>query len=99
VDEQYQARALELGRKRRARRRAASLCFLAAGVGFGTALYVLRARFHQIGGGKRPLAFAALIALMAALFWFGSRLESEVGEIDEELRQLLEQASRRRRSP
>jgi hypothetical protein len=86
------AEIASLRAQRRRRRRAASACFFAAGVGFGTAIYLLRARFATLGLPSKQLAFFALVALMAALFWAGARAEAEVGQLDERLRDLETQA-------
>ncbi len=74
-----------LVRSRRVRRRQGSICFLFAGIGFGTALYMLRAHFSTLGP-----AFLALVALMAALFWLGTRAEADVTQIDDRLREIAD---------
>jgi hypothetical protein len=79
---------------RRQRRRFASACFFAAGVGFGTAIYLLRARFPTLTGPTHRVVFLALVGLMVGLFCLGARAESEVGELDEQLRELDERARR-----
>jgi hypothetical protein len=91
------AGAAELTRRRRARRRLSSICFLVAGVGFGTALYLLRARFYTLASPGKRAAFFALVAFMAIFFWLGSRAESEVTRLDDELRDLYEREARDRR--
>jgi hypothetical protein len=68
-------------------------CFFAAGVAFGTTLYLLRARFATLSAPSQRAALAGLVAVMVAIFWIGARAESEVGRIDEELR-ALEDATR-----
>jgi uncharacterized membrane protein YhhN len=73
---------------RRRRRRQASLCFFVAGIGFGTAIYLLRARFHSLKSPDKTLAFLFLVAVMVALFWLGTRAESDVTQLDERLREL-----------
>ena len=50
------------------------------------ALYVLRAHFDALG--RHTGAFALLIVGMVSLFWLGARAESEVGRLDEQLRQM-----------
>jgi hypothetical protein len=78
---------------RRRRRRLSSGCFFIAGIGFGTAIYLLRARFSSLAAPPRLAAFLALVGLMAATFWLGSRAEAEVGDLDEQIRELDEQAA------
>jgi hypothetical protein len=78
-------------RNRRARRRQASLCFLFAGIGFGTAIYLLRARFSTLGP-----EFLVLVGIMVALFWLGTRAESEVSQIDDRLREISENQATQR---
>jgi hypothetical protein len=73
---------------RRRRRRQASLCFFVAGIGFGTALYLLRARFRSLNSPDKLLAFLFLVGVMVALFWLGTRAESDVTQLDERLREL-----------
>ena len=87
-------RALEQLRRRR--RRLSSACFLFAGIGFGTALYLLRARFSTLTQPGRGVPFLALVALMVGLFWLGARAEAEVGDLDDRLRDLDERATNRR---
>ncbi len=94
-------RAGALERRRRSRRRVASLCFLAAGAAFGTALYLLRVRFSLLAAPRPRAAFFALVAGMVLLFWLGSRIESEVTQLDDELRALRDEkaAALRRNKP
>lgn len=89
----------QLVRQRRSRRRRSSLCFFVAGIGFGTAIYLLRARFETLGPPTQRVLFIGLVALMVAIFWLGARAEAEVGQLDEQLRDLDERtaADRRRR--
>jgi hypothetical protein len=87
-------RQLEQLRKRR--RRLSSTCFFTAGIGFGTAIYLLRARFPSLAQPTHGGLFLVLVALMVALFYMGARAEAEVGELDEQLRDLDEQAAKRR---
>jgi hypothetical protein len=82
---------------RRRRRRLANACFFVAGTGFGTALYLLRARFATLRAPGKGAAFLALVALMALAIWLGARAETEVGQLDERLRELEERAASRRR--
>jgi hypothetical protein len=81
----------QLVRNRRVRRRQASLCFLFAGIGFGTAIYFLRARFATLGP-----EFLLLVGIMVALFWLGARAESDVTQIDDRLREIAEARATRR---
>ena len=85
-------------KRRRARRRSASACFFAAGIGFGTAIYLLRARFASLQAPANRAAFFALVLLMVGLFWLGARAEAEVSDLDERLRELREAAAARRRA-
>jgi hypothetical protein len=87
-------RRTELVRLRRKRRRLSSSCFFAAGVGFGTAIYLLRARFSTLAAPNQRVLFLALVALMVIIFWLGARAEAEVGQLDEQLRDLDERARR-----
>jgi hypothetical protein len=77
-----------LQRLRRARRRLSSACFFVAGVGFGSAVYLLRARFATLSQPGRFASFLLLVALMIALFWLGARADAEVDDLDEQLREL-----------
>lgn len=88
-----------LERQRRARRRSSSAFFFAAGITFGTAIYLLRARFGALAEPRHRVAFCALVLLMVLLFWLGARAEAEVSSLDEKLRELRESASRRRQPP
>jgi hypothetical protein len=88
--DRVRARRAELERLRRSRRRFSSGCFFIAGIAFGTALYLLRARFATLSAPSQRAALAGLVAVMAGIFWIGARAESEVGRIDEELRALEE---------
>ena len=80
----------ELGRLRALRlrrRRLAAACFFVAGVGFGTMLYLLRAHAQMLrAAGKQALALG-ILALTVLAFWLGARAESEVGQIDEQIRE------------
>ena len=86
---------------RRKRRRLSSACFFAAGLGFGTAVYLLRARFSSLAQPEMMVPFLGLVALMVMVFWLGARAETEVGDLDEQIRDLDERAAaeRRRRTP
>ena len=85
----------DLSRRRKRRRRASSLSFFAAGVGFGTCVYLLRAHFQRLAEPGRLAPFLGLVAIVAALFWLGARADAEVDQLDEELRKLDEQRDRR----
>jgi hypothetical protein len=91
------AQAAAVAQRRRAQRRMASICFFAAGVGFGTAIYLLRARFTLLLLPAKRAGFVALVALMVLLFWLGARAEAEIGRLDERLRELRDAAAARRR--
>jgi hypothetical protein len=86
---------------RRKRKRLSSACFFVAGLGFGTAVYLLRARFSTLSQPGRLSSFLGLVSLMVMVFWLGARAESEVGDLDEQIRDLDERAAaeRRRRTP
>lgn len=84
-------RHLELLRHRR--RRLSSACFFVAGIGFGTAIYLLRARFSTLHRPPQLAAFLGLVGLMVAAFWLGSRAEAEVGDLEEQIRELDERAA------
>ena len=79
---------------RRRRRRLSSACFFVAGIGFGTAIYLRRARFATLGQPPQLAAFLALVGLMIAAFWLGARAEAEVGDLEEQIRDLDEQRRR-----
>jgi hypothetical protein len=72
---------------RRRKRRLASASFFVAGVGFGTLIYLLRARAVLRAPEKRA-AFFALVALTVLAFWLGARAEAEIGPLDERIRAL-----------
>jgi hypothetical protein len=83
-------------RVRARRRRFGSLCFLAAGGAFGSALYLLRTRAERMLDGAHLPILVGLVATMAALFLLGvsaeqevARLEDELAAIDEEIVRLL----------
>jgi hypothetical protein len=76
----------ELVRQRRARRRQASLLFLITGISFGTALYLLRARFEMLDTTRHRLGLLGLVGIMVLTFFLGARAEAEVKALDEELR-------------
>ena len=82
------SRGVPLRRLRARRRRFASLCFLFAGIAFGTSLYVLRTRFVKVVGPAYWPTFIGLVALMVALFVLGASAEGEVSRIDEQLEAL-----------
>jgi hypothetical protein len=86
--ERRRGEAVSLRAERRRQRRLASASFFVAGVGFGTALYLLRARFATLGAPGKPAALLALVGVMALAFWLGARAEAEVTRLDERLRDL-----------
>lgn len=88
-------------RRRRARRRTSSFFFFAAGIAFGTAIYLLRARFATLGEPAHRVAFCGLVLFMVLLFWLGARAEADVSTLDEQLRNLreAENARRNKRTP
>ena len=86
--ERLRGRIAALKVDRRAQRRLSSACFFVAGIGFGTALYLLRARFATLGPPSQRLAFVGLLAVLIGAFWLGARAEAEVGRLEEELREV-----------
>jgi hypothetical protein len=95
-EERLRAETAPLYQQRRRRRRLSSACFFIAGVGFGTALYLLRARFDTLRETGKSAALVALVTLMVLAFWLGARAETEVGQLDERIRELEERAARPR---
>lgn len=91
--------AAPLERERRSRRRSSSAFFFATGLTFGTAIYLLRARFGALAEPRHRVAFCALVLVMVLLFWLGARAEAEVSSLDEKLRELRESAARKRQPP
>jgi len=85
--------------RRRARRRTSSFFFFAAGIAFGTALYLLRARFATLAAPAHRVAFYGLVLFMVLLFWLGARAEADVSSLDERLRNLREAEAARRKRP
>ena len=90
---------------RKRRRRFASACFLAAGVAFGTCVYLVVAHVERTFSPSRFPFFAGLVALMVSLVWLGASAETEVQRIDEEIAEieaeavrLLEQGGGRRKA-
>jgi hypothetical protein len=96
-DERLRVEAAALTQLRRRRRRLASACFFVAGIGFGTAIYLLRARAALLREPGRLSPFIALIALTASAFWLGARTEVEIGQLEERLRTIEEELLSRRR--
>jgi hypothetical protein len=74
-----------------------STYFFVAGIGFGTAIYLLRARFATLGQPPRLAAFLGLVGLMVASFYLGARAEAEVGDLENQIRDLDEQLNSTRR--
>jgi hypothetical protein len=75
---------------RRKRRRLSNASFFVAGIGFGTILYLLRARFQLVRDEGRFAAAGALLAVTLAAFWLGARADAEARRLDEEIRKLDE---------
>jgi hypothetical protein len=73
---------------RRKRRRLSSASFFVAGIGFGTLIYLVRARMHLVRDDGRWLGAAAIVAVTVAAFWLGARADAEVRRLDEQLRDL-----------
>jgi hypothetical protein len=80
---------------RRRQRRLSSASFFVAGVGFGTILYLLRARFHLLREEGRYAAAGGLLLVTLAAFWLGARADAEVQRLDEQLRELDREGRRR----
>jgi hypothetical protein len=78
----------ELIALRRKRRRLSSASFFVAGVGFGTIVYLMRARFHLLRDEGRYLTAAALLAVTVAAFFLGARADAEVSKLDDQIREL-----------
>jgi hypothetical protein len=83
-----------LRKQRTKRRRFASLCFLAAGISFGTALYLLITRVDRTFDGAHFPLFAALVLILVAMFVLGASAESEVAKLDAEIAELEAEAVR-----
>jgi hypothetical protein len=73
---------------RRKRRRLSSASFFVAGIGFGTLIYLVRARFRLLRDEGRWAAAAAIVAVTVAAFWLGARADAEVRRLDEQIREL-----------
>lgn len=69
-------------------RRLSSASFFVAGIGFGTLLYLLRARFRLVREEGRWLAAGAIVVVTVAAFYLGARADAEVGRLDEQIRAL-----------
>ncbi len=68
---------------KRRRRRLSNASFFVAGIGFGTMIYLLRARFELVRTARA--AAAALLAITVAAFYLGARADAEVRKLDEEI--------------
>lgn len=80
---------------RQKRRRFASAAFLAAGIAFGTLLYLVISHPERTFANAHLPVFLCLVALMAALFWLGANAEVEVSKLEREIAALEEEAVRR----
>lgn len=83
-----------LRKLRRRRRRFASLCFLAAGIAFGSGIYLVITRAERAFDPAHLPIFAGLVLLLVALFWLGTSAEAEIAKIDEEIADLEAEAVR-----
>jgi len=83
-----------LRQRKRKRRRFASACFLAAGIAFGTSIYLVITRAERAFDAAHFPIFAALIVLMVALFSLGAGAEAEVARIEQEIAELEAEAVR-----
>jgi hypothetical protein len=70
---------------KRRRRRLANASFFVAGIGFGTLLYFLRARFTLLGEEGRWAGLAELLVGTLGAFYLGARADAEAHRIDDEL--------------
>lgn len=93
--ERQVAEAAPLRRARRRRRRLSNCCFLLAGIGFGTAFYLVRARFPLLRAPEKGLPLLALVLLSVITFWLGARAEAEISILDEQLRRLEKETDSR----
>ena len=74
---------LHLTALKKRRRRLSNASFFVAGIGFGTMIYLLRARFELVRAARAGAL--ALLAVTVAAFWLGARADAEVRKIDEEI--------------
>jgi hypothetical protein len=81
--------------QRRKRRRFASSCFLAAGVAFGSLIYLVLTRADRTFDPAHLPVFLALVGLMVATFCLGASAEGEIARLEEEIAELEEEAVRR----
>ncbi len=92
---QLRARTAELTRQKRRRRRQGNLCFFAAGIGFGTTIYLLRAHFTQVMMSDKRILLGGLVAFVCSLVWLGASGESDIRRMEEELREIEQQRQQR----
>lgn len=64
----------------------ANLVFGVAGLGFGSAVYLARTRFHKLVAGGRTTAWILLVAAGVAVFVLASRLQRRATRLERELR-------------
>ena len=64
----------------------ANLVFLLAGLGFGSAVYLARTRFHKLVAGGRTTAWILLVAAGVAVFVLASRLQGRARRLERALR-------------
>ncbi len=83
-----------LRRLRRRRRRFASACFLAAGIAFGSLVYLVLTRVDRVFDATHFPIFAGLVILMVGLFYLGASAESEIARIEQEIADLEAEATR-----
>jgi hypothetical protein len=79
---------------RRRRRRFASLCFLGAGVAFGTSVYLVLTRVERAFDAAHFPILAGLVVLMVMLFHLGASAEAEVAKLEQEIAELEAEAVR-----
>ena len=85
---------IPLRRLKQQRRRFASSCFLAAGIAFGTTLYLLATRVDRLADPRFLTLLFVLVGLLVALFFLGVSAESDVEKIDAEIAELEAEATR-----
>jgi hypothetical protein len=70
------------------RRRLSSAAFFVAGIGFGTLLYLLRARFQLLREEGRWSGALALLGITVGAFWLGARADAEVRRLEHAIGEL-----------
>ena len=73
----------ELHALRKRRRRLSNASFFVAGIGFGTIIYLLRARFELVRAARAGALL--LLGITVAAFYLGARADAEARKLDEEI--------------